>query len=63
MTQVNRTICIGMGTIANKKLKLYVAGAKERGYHSFSAFVVALLERELEKGQNGSPAKAPPPNR
>lgn len=48
MKQVNASVCLGMGEIGKKRLKLYQQHIKERGYRSLSAFIVHRLDAELD---------------
>jgi len=47
MEQVNKSVCVGMGSLGKKRRMLYMQGIKARGYTSFSAYVVALMDKEL----------------
>ncbi len=47
MEQVNKSVCIGMGPVGRKRMKMYLEAIKARGYSSFSAYVVDLLDKEL----------------
>jgi hypothetical protein len=47
MSQVNTSVCMGMGKVGKRRLKLYREGAKARGYKSFSKYVKDVLDREL----------------
>lgn len=47
MSQVNTSVCMGMGAVGKKRLKLYRQGIKARGYKSLSRYVIDLLDREL----------------
>lgn len=48
MRQVNTSICTGMGKLGKQRLTLYRARVKAKGYRSFSAYVVKLLDQQLE---------------
>ena len=47
MNQVNTSVCMGMGSVGKKRLKLYHQGIKARGYKSLSRYVIDTLDREL----------------
>jgi hypothetical protein len=47
MGQTSKSVCIGMGAVGKKRLRLYLQGIKARGYTSFSAYVVDLVDKEL----------------
>lgn len=47
MSQVNASICTGMGKVGKRRLKLYREKIKSRGYKSLSKYVVDLMDREL----------------
>lgn len=47
MRQVNTSICTGMGKVGKKRLMLYRERVKAKGYRSFSAYVVTLLDQQL----------------
>lgn len=47
MSQVNTSVCMGMGSVGKKRLKLYREGIKSRGYKSLSKYVIDVLDREL----------------
>jgi hypothetical protein len=47
MSQINTSVCMGMGNIGRQRLKIYRQGIKARGYKSLSKFVIDILDREL----------------
>ena len=47
MSQVNASVCMGMGKIGHKRLKLYRERIKARGYKSLSKYMVETMDREL----------------
>lgn len=47
MSQVNASVCVGMGSVGKKRLRLYREKIKARGYKSLSKYVVDVMDREL----------------
>jgi hypothetical protein len=47
-TQTQRSISLGMGEVGEERLKLYRSLAAKRGYDSLSAFIVDLVDKDLE---------------
>jgi hypothetical protein len=48
MKQINASICLGMGDVGKRRLKIYQEKIKARGYKSLSAYVVNRLDQELD---------------
>jgi len=48
MKQINISVVMGMGKNGKERARLYRERSKARGYKSLSAFVVQLVDRELD---------------